>query len=127
VRVGGGLSEEGLEEAVEGVTPSAFAAVVGAMGAFLWIWMGGIVVCWCAGVELPGAFGAAGELTEVQSQYRAVGALGGREQVVCSKMRYEHVMESVVAALCYAIAVFFGRTRGGGCCVGRPRMMSHGT
>jgi hypothetical protein len=69
VRVGGGLSEEGLEEAVEGVTPSAFAAVVGAMGAFLWIWMGGIVVCWCAGVELPGAFGAAGELTEVQSQY----------------------------------------------------------
>jgi hypothetical protein len=28
---------------VEGVTPSAFAAVVGAMGAFLWIWMGGIV------------------------------------------------------------------------------------
>jgi hypothetical protein len=46
VRVGGGLlavAVLSVEEAVEGVMPSAFAAVVGAMGAFLWIGIGGIV------------------------------------------------------------------------------------
>jgi hypothetical protein len=39
VRVGGG----GFGSAVWGVMPSGFAAV-DEMGAFLWIWMGGIVV-----------------------------------------------------------------------------------
>jgi hypothetical protein len=42
VRVGGGLF--GSNEAVEGVIPSAFAAVVGAIGASLWIGIGGILV-----------------------------------------------------------------------------------
>jgi hypothetical protein len=40
VRVGGGFSVAGLEDAVEGVVPSGFT---GAMGAFLWIGIGGIV------------------------------------------------------------------------------------
>jgi len=35
VRVGGGFEVALSEEAVEGVTPSAFAAVVGAIGVFL--------------------------------------------------------------------------------------------
>jgi hypothetical protein len=45
VRVGGGLFEalSGMEDAVEGVIPSAFAAVVGAMGAFLWMGIGGML------------------------------------------------------------------------------------
>jgi hypothetical protein len=45
VRVGGGLFEalSASEDAVEGVIPSAFAAVVGAMGAFLWMGIGGMV------------------------------------------------------------------------------------
>ena len=48
MRVGGGLEAlSGSEDAVEGVVPSAFAAVVGAMGAFLWMGIGGMlgVVC----------------------------------------------------------------------------------
>ena len=48
MRVGGGLEAlSGSEEVVEGVMPSAFAAVVGAMGAFLWMGIGGMlgVVC----------------------------------------------------------------------------------
>jgi len=44
VRVGGGLEAlSGSEEAVEGVVPSGFAAVVGAMGAFLWMGIGGML------------------------------------------------------------------------------------
>ena len=44
MRVGGGLWEVSLEEAVEGVIPSALAAVVevGAIGAFLWMGIGGM-------------------------------------------------------------------------------------
>ena len=48
MRVGGGSEALlGSEEAVEGVVPSGFAAVVGAMGAFLWMGIGGMlgVVC----------------------------------------------------------------------------------
>jgi len=48
VRVGGGLEAlSGSEDAVEGVAPSAFAAVVGAMGAFLWMGIGGMVGADC--------------------------------------------------------------------------------
>ena len=43
MRVGGGFEEALSEDAVEGVTPSGFAAVVGAIGAFLWMGMGGIL------------------------------------------------------------------------------------
>ena len=51
MRVGGALEAlSGSERAVEGVVPSGFAAVVGAvgaMGAFLWMGIGGMlgVVC----------------------------------------------------------------------------------
>ena len=50
MRVGGGLALS-EEDAVEGVTPSAFAAV---MGAFLWMGIGGIVryVVDCTGLLL---------------------------------------------------------------------------
>lgn len=52
MRVGGGFfEEEGLEDKVDGVMPSGFAAVVGgAMGAFLWMGMGGMVV-WMGGQD----------------------------------------------------------------------------
>lgn len=44
MRVGAGFFSELLEEdAVEGVMPSGFAAVVGAIGAFLWMGIGAIV------------------------------------------------------------------------------------
>jgi len=51
VRVGGGLEVlPGSEDAVEGVVPSAFAAVVGAMGAFLWMGIGGMLEVVCGGL-----------------------------------------------------------------------------
>jgi len=43
VRVGGGFEVASSGDAVEGVTPSGFAAVVGAIGAFLWMGIGGIL------------------------------------------------------------------------------------
>ena len=44
MRVGGGFLSELLEgDAVEGVMPSAFAAVVGTIGAFLWMGIGAIL------------------------------------------------------------------------------------
>lgn len=42
MRVGGGFCA-GSEEAVDGIMPSGFAAVTGAMGAFLWMVIGAIL------------------------------------------------------------------------------------
>lgn len=61
MRVGGGLSEVLSLEAVEGVIPSALAAVVevGAIGAFLWMGIGGMLgwLLWvCSWRELMLAF-----------------------------------------------------------------------